>query len=142
MSLLNQLLKHPRSEKPYTPVAFQCRYCGRVEPSLAGPKRPQDRVPLKDMQTTFRKTLAASVKERGFGLDEVKMAATAEVKDDGRSATITHGAVVIAAITSCTNTSNPSAQVVQLGEGLRRQPAPSPARFRARHAQQQRMQPD
>ena len=35
MSLLNQLLKHPRSEKPYTPVAFQCRYCGRVEPSLA-----------------------------------------------------------------------------------------------------------
>jgi len=86
-----------------------------VEPSLAGPKRPQDRVPMKDLKTTFRKSLTAPVKERGFGLPESEVAKTAEVKDNGHSATMTHGSVVIAAITSCTNTSNPS---VMLGAGL------------------------
>jgi aconitate hydratase len=86
-----------------------------VEPSLAGPKRPQDRVPMKDLKAAFRKSLAAPVKERGYGLDEAATAKTADVKEDGKSATIGHGAVIIAAITSCTNTSNPS---VMLGAGL------------------------
>jgi aconitate hydratase A / 2-methylisocitrate dehydratase len=86
-----------------------------VEPSLAGPKRPQDRVPLKDLKTTFRKTLTAPVKERGFGLNADQVNATVDVRDNGHSATISHGAVVIAAITSCTNTSNPS---VMIGAGL------------------------
>ena len=86
-----------------------------VEPSIAGPKRPQDRVPLKDLKTIFRKTLTAPVKERGFGLSEDQAKVTADVRDNGRSATIGHGAVVIAAITSCTNTSNPS---VMVGAGL------------------------
>jgi len=86
-----------------------------VEPSLAGPKRPQDRVTMKDLKTTFRKSLTAPVKERGYGLDESATARTVEVKDNGKSATIGHGAVIIAAITSCTNTSNPS---VMLGAGL------------------------
>ncbi len=86
-----------------------------VEPSLAGPKRPQDRVPMKDLKAAFHKSLTAPVKDRGYGLDEATTARTAEVKDNGRSATIGHGAVVIAAITSCTNTSNPS---VMLGAGL------------------------
>jgi aconitate hydratase A / 2-methylisocitrate dehydratase len=86
-----------------------------VEPSLAGPKRPQDRVPLKDMKSTFRRTLSAPVKERGFGLGENEIKATWDVRDNGHSATIGHGAVVIAAITSCTNTSNPS---VMVGAGL------------------------
>ncbi|MEK6574305.1 MAG: aconitate hydratase AcnA, partial [Chloroflexota bacterium] len=86
-----------------------------VEPSLAGPKRPQDRVPMKDLKNAFRKSLTAPVKDRGYGLGESDLAETVDVRDDGKSATIGHGAVVIAAITSCTNTSNPS---VMLGAGL------------------------
>jgi aconitate hydratase len=86
-----------------------------VESSLAGPKRPQDRVPMKDLKTAFHKSLTAPVKERGYGLDEAATKKTADIRDNGHSATIGHGAVVIAAITSCTNTSNPS---VMLGAGL------------------------
>jgi aconitate hydratase len=86
-----------------------------VEPSLAGPKRPQDRVPMKELKATFRKSLVAPVKERGYGLTEGETTKTAAIQDSGHSSTIGHGAVVIAAITSCTNTSNPS---VMLGAGL------------------------
>jgi aconitate hydratase len=86
-----------------------------VEPSLAGPKRPQDRVLMKDLKKTFRAALTAPIKERGYALDETAVATTSAVRDNGHSATIGHGAVVIAAITSCTNTSNPS---VMVGAGL------------------------
>ena len=86
-----------------------------VEPSLAGPKRPQDRVPLAQMRASFRKSLTAPVKERGFGLAEGDTAKTVALEVGGAKAKIGHGAVVIAAITSCTNTSNPS---VMLGAGL------------------------
>ncbi|MBX7252567.1 MAG: aconitate hydratase AcnA [Candidatus Promineofilum sp.] len=85
-----------------------------IEPSLAGPKLPQDRVSLKNMKTTFRQQLLAPVGPRGFGLSEDDLARTAEVSN-GETTAISHGAVVIAAITSCTNTSNPS---VMLGAGL------------------------
>ncbi len=85
-----------------------------VEPSLAGPKLPQDRISLKNMQSTFRQQLVAPVGPRGFGLSESDLGRTAEVSN-GDTAQIGHGAVVIAAITSCTNTSNPS---VMLGAGL------------------------
>src|SRR5262245_2818550 len=84
-----------------------------VDPSLAGPKRPQDRVPLRDMKSSFRKTLTAPVKERGYGLAESEVGRTAKIPD--ADATLGQGAVVIAAITSCTNTSNPS---VMVGAGL------------------------
>ncbi len=86
-----------------------------VEPSLAGPKRPQDRVALGAMKQTFRKALTAPVAERGYALDNAALQRKATVKDNGHSAEIGHGAVVIAAITSCTNTSNPS---VMIGAGL------------------------
>ncbi len=86
-----------------------------VEPSLAGPKRPQDQVLMKDLKKTFRAALTAPIKERGYALDETAVSKTSDVKDNGHSATIGHGAVVIAAITSCTNTSNPS---VMVGAGL------------------------
>ncbi len=85
-----------------------------VEPSLAGPKRPQDRVPLSRMKQSFGEALRAPVAERGFELDDAALAQTATVAGDA-PAEITHGAVVIAAITSCTNTSNPS---VMLAAGL------------------------
>jgi aconitate hydratase len=84
-----------------------------VEPSLAGPKRPQDRVALAQMKGAFRQALTAPVKDRGFGLAEADLPRTATVA--GAKESIGHGAVVIAAITSCTNTSNPS---VMLGAGL------------------------
>ncbi len=86
-----------------------------VEPSMAGPKRPQDRVPLKTLKQSFGKALSAPIAERGFGLANDKLPVTATVHHDGDTTDIGHGAVVIAAITSCTNTSNPS---VMLGAGL------------------------
>ncbi len=86
-----------------------------VEPSLAGPKRPQDRVALSRMKVSFRQGLTAPVKERGFGLSAEELQRTAVASFNGAQAKLGHGAVVIAAITSCTNTSNPS---VMLGAGL------------------------
>ncbi|KAF0109000.1 MAG: aconitate hydratase 1 [Anaerolineaceae bacterium] len=84
---------------------------GSVVPSLAGPKRPQDRVALSDMQKSFRLALTAPVKERGYELKPADLAKQAMVGANGGSYTIGHGAVVIAAITSCTNTSNPSVMI-------------------------------
>ena len=82
-----------------------------VEPCLAGPKRPQDRVPLTNMKQAFGEALKADVGPQGFGLSGDALASTAMVQDNGDTSTITHGAVTIAAITSCTNTSNPSVLV-------------------------------
>ena len=82
-----------------------------VEPSLAGPKRPQDRIALSEMKSTFNENLVAPQGHKGFGLSENELSRTAKVEDNGSSATIGHGAVVIAAITSCTNTSNPSVMI-------------------------------
>jgi aconitate hydratase len=82
-----------------------------VEPTLAGPKRPQDRVALTAMKGSFAQALTAPVKDRGFGLSEGDLAATLDVTVKGERETLGHGAVVIAAITSCTNTSNPSVLV-------------------------------
>ena len=76
-----------------------------IEPSIAGPKRPQDRIALSDVKETFTDLLTRPVAEDGFGVSEV----------DSDSEGITHGSIVISAITSCTNTSNPS---VMIGAGL------------------------
>ena len=84
---------------------------GSVVPSLAGPKRPQDRVALNDMKSVFQKALTAPVKERGYELKPEAVDRKAKVGTNGGSYEIGHGAVVIAAITSCTNTSNPSVMV-------------------------------
>jgi aconitate hydratase len=86
-----------------------------VETSLAGPKRPQDRVSLAGMKDAFRKALTAPTKDRGFGLAAEDLSRTAAAEVRGAKADLRHGAVVIAAITSCTNTSNPS---VMLAAGL------------------------
>lgn len=87
-----------------------------VEASIAGPKRPQDRIELRSVKDQWHRLLAAPVENRGYGLDEEDRKKTAEITlDDGSKKDLTHGDVVIAAITSCTNTSNPS---VLLGAGL------------------------
>ena len=88
---------------------------GSVVPSLAGPKRPQDRVPMSELKSTFSKALTAPVKERGFEMKPEAINAEATFGSNGDSIKMRHGAVVIAAITSCTNTSNPS---VMVGAGL------------------------
>lgn len=89
---------------------------GSVVPSLAGPKRPQDRVELTNMKESFNSIIRTPIEKGGYGLTDEKIAEVVEVKHpNGESSTMGTGAVVIAAITSCTNTSNPS---VMLGAGL------------------------
>ncbi|HUB47929.1 MAG TPA: aconitate hydratase AcnA [Acetobacteraceae bacterium] len=77
---------------------------GTVVPSLAGPKRPQDRVALTDVSSSFKADLT-----KGLGVPEGE--AGLSVKVEGKNFELTHGDVVIAAITSCTNTSNPNVLV-------------------------------
>ena len=91
-----------------------------VKPSLAGPKRPQDRVTLTDMNSNFELLLETN----GKGNEKDK-----QVQVPGRDYTLSHGDVVIAAITSCTNTSNPSVMMAAgllakkaVDKGLRRKP--------------------
>ena len=85
----------------------------KVEPSLAGPRRPQDRVPLKTAKTAYEANAKKSAEERAAKAPAAK--GTAAVALDGQNFELKDGAVLIAAITSCTNTSNPS---VMLGAGL------------------------
>ena len=99
----------------HVPGAPEARYSetlaldlGSVEPSLAGPRRPQDRVPLSQAADSFRRALPDL--GRGVAAD-----ASVEIEIGGERAALRHGSVVIAAITSCTNTSNPS---VMMAAGL------------------------
>ncbi len=82
-----------------------------IEPCLSGPKRPQDRIALSAMQSSFQEVLSAPTSKRGFELSGEVLQRQSTVKDNGSSYQIGHGAVVLAAITSCTNTSNPSVMV-------------------------------
>jgi aconitate hydratase A / 2-methylisocitrate dehydratase len=87
----------------------------KVETSLAGPKRPQDRVALFNIKKSFKNSLSTPTKEGGFELKEGEIDKTVKFGANGHSLKMSHGAVVIAAITSCTNTSNPS---VMLAAGM------------------------
>jgi aconitate hydratase len=86
-----------------------------IEPAVAGPKRPHDRISLSQLGSGFRRMLTEPVGFKGFGLAENALDRTAAVSVNHVDEEIGHGAVVIAAITSCTNTSNPS---VMLAAGL------------------------
>jgi aconitate hydratase len=82
---------------------------GAVQPSLAGPKRPQDRVTLANLKSAFRASLTAPLEKQGFNLAPEAVNAKASVQLPGdRKSEMKHGDVAIAAITSCTNTSNPA----------------------------------
>jgi len=87
----------------------------KVIPCLSGPKRPHDRVALKDMKTDFNACLINKVGFKGFGIGNDKLSSTSTFEYQGHKYELNQGSVVIAAITSCTNTSNPS---VMLGAGL------------------------
>ncbi len=89
---------------------------GTVLPSVAGPKRPQDRIELPKLKNEFISAFSKPVTESGFGMKAEDLGKTkADVALTGGKSTIGHGSVLIAAITSCTNTSNPS---VMLAAGL------------------------
>lgn len=80
---------------------------GTVVPSLAGPKRPQDRIALTDMSEKTAEYVRAYAKDRDAKAGDVLTKSGIEITQDGKTFTLEDGAVTIAAITSCTNTSNP-----------------------------------
>jgi aconitate hydratase len=88
---------------------------GDVEPSLAGPKRPQDRVSLTRMKSVFNQALAAPRNEGGYAVKPEDLRKSVPLTLGGQETKLSQGAVAIAAITSCTNTSNP---FVMVGAGL------------------------
>ncbi|MCM3291251.1 aconitate hydratase AcnA [Paenibacillus sp. MER 180] len=89
---------------------------GSIVPSLAGPKRPQDRVELTNMKQSFLDIVRTPIDKGGYGLSDEKIEQQVAVTHpNGETTQLKTGAVVIAAITSCTNTSNPS---VMIGAGL------------------------
>ena len=105
----------------HEPGAYQADYTdtleldmGDVEPSLAGPKRPQDRISLKSAKSSYASALSTLLEQRGSGGTAVATAAP-QIRIKGSEYELPHGSVVIAAITSCTNTSNPA---VMIGAGL------------------------
>ncbi|CAN1339751.1 Aconitate hydratase, cytoplasmic [Linum perenne] len=103
----------PEQERSYT--SYMQLDLAEVEPCVSGPKRPHDRVPLKEMKDDWRACLGNSVGFKGFGIPKEEHGKVAKFSFCGQPAELAHGSVVIAAITSCTNTSNPS---VMLGAGL------------------------
>ena len=86
-----------------------------VKPCLAGPKRPHDRVELANMKADFNACLKNPVGFKGYNIAEDKWGSSSKFVYDGQEFTLSHGSVVIAAITSCTNTSNPD---VMLAAGI------------------------
>jgi aconitate hydratase len=86
-----------------------------IVPCMAGPKRPHDYVPLSNVKADFKKCIESPVGFKGFAIPEADRAKKIAFNFEGKDYTLSHGDVVIAAITSCTNTSNPN---VMIGAGL------------------------
>eukprot|EP00112_Aurelia_sp_Birch-Aquarium-sp1_P012564 Seg2640.2 transcript_id=Seg2640.2/GoldUCD/mRNA.D3Y31 product="Cytoplasmic aconitate hydratase" protein_id=Seg2640.2/GoldUCD/D3Y31 len=86
-----------------------------VVSSCSGPKRPHDRVAVSDMKSDFECCLKNKIGFKGYAIKPEKISTEVSMNYEGEDFTLSHGSVVIAAITSCTNTSNPS---VMLGAGL------------------------
>lgn len=101
----NQMFFDPTLEPVYTDVLEV--NLAEIEPNLSGPKRPQDLIPLSQMRTRYKEAVVAPQGTQGFGLTEDEFAKTSVAKFAEGDVEIPTGAVAIAAITSCTNTSNP-----------------------------------
>ena len=110
----NGLFFDPALEPVYTDVVEI--NLADIEANLSGPKRPQDLIPLSQMKDEFNKAVTAPQGNQGFGLsaEEINKAVTVQF-EEGDSTEMKTGAIAIAAITSCTNTSNP---YVLVGAGL------------------------
>lgn len=109
----NDMFFDPTLEPVYTDVIEID--LGAIQANLSGPKRPQDLIPLTDMKSRYREAVVAPQGTQGFGLSEKEFAKSATVKFEDRDVVMPTGAVAIAAITSCTNTSNP---YVMIAAGL------------------------
>ncbi|MEK3808815.1 aconitate hydratase AcnA [Metabacillus sp. SLBN-84] len=110
----NELFFSPDVEPAYTSVVEID--LAEIEPNLSGPKRPQDLIPLSAMQKSFQTALAAPAGNQGFGLEAAEAGKEISVTlANGEVTKMKTGAIAIAAITSCTNTSNP---YVLVGAGL------------------------
>ncbi|EUJ24838.1 aconitate hydratase [Listeria grandensis FSL F6-0971] len=111
----NELFFTPENEEPnYTSVVELD--LSTIEPNLAGPKRPQDLIPLSKMKESFQASISAPNGNQGFGLSKKDLHKEAKITfGNGDQSTMKTGSVAIAAITSCTNTSNP---YVMLSAGL------------------------
>ncbi|WP_419958442.1 aconitate hydratase AcnA [Psychrobacillus psychrotolerans] len=109
----NDMFFDPTLEPVYTDVVEID--LGDIVANLSGPKRPQDLIPLTDMKVRYRESVVAPQGTQGFGLSEKEFDKTATAKFAEGEVEIPTGAVAIAAITSCTNTSNP---YVMLAAGL------------------------
>jgi len=83
----------------------------KVEPCLSGPKRPHDRVTLKDMKNDWNNCLTNKIGFKGFGLKPENIKKEAKFNFQGKDYVLKHGSVIISAITSCTNTSNPDVMI-------------------------------
>ncbi|XP_050204362.1 aconitate hydratase, cytoplasmic [Mercurialis annua] len=103
----------PQQERAYS--SYLQLDLADVEPCISGPKRPHDRVTLKEMKADWHSCLDNKVGFKGFAIPKEAQEKVAKFSFHGQPAELKHGSVVIAAITSCTNTSNPS---VMLGAGL------------------------
>ena len=109
----NDMFFDPTLEPVYTDVIEI--NLGEIQANLSGPKRPQDLIPLTDMKSRYREAVVAPQGTQGFGLTEKEFDKSATVKFEDKDVVMPTGAVAIAAITSCTNTSNP---YVMLAAGL------------------------
>ncbi|MTB64172.1 aconitate hydratase AcnA [Streptococcus sp. zg-86] len=101
----NHLFYNPQLEPSYTKVITID--LSTIRPSIAGPKRPQDLIDLADAKATFETSISREAGTQGFGLAPEELDKTVPVTIDGQDFSIQTGHVAIAAITSCTNTSNP-----------------------------------
>ncbi|CAN0914541.1 Aconitate hydratase 3, mitochondrial [Linum grandiflorum] len=111
----NMFVDHdePQQERVYS--SYLQLDLSEVEPCISGPKRPHDRVALREMKSDWHSCLDSKVGFKGFAISKEAQGKVAKFTFNGQPAELKHGSVVIAAITSCTNTSNPS---VMLGAGL------------------------
>ncbi|HZG72709.1 MAG TPA: aconitate hydratase AcnA, partial [Chondromyces sp.] len=111
----NDMFFTPENEEPVYTDVLEINLA-EIEPNLSGPKRPQDLIPLSEMQTAFQEAVKAPQGNQGFGLTEAELEKQTTVTfANGETVDMKTGAVAIAAITSCTNTSNP---YVLLAAGL------------------------
>jgi aconitate hydratase len=113
-SKANGLFYTPQNEDPTFTKTVELDL-STIVPALAGPKRPQDRIDLTDVHTSFQKALTAPQGNAGFGLAEEEASKVAVVQFEDEAVEMRTGDLAIAAITSCTNTSNP---YVMIGAGL------------------------
>ncbi|KAL9236301.1 hypothetical protein vseg_010988 [Gypsophila vaccaria] len=122
VSMIEQYLRANKMFVDYNEPQLDRAYSSYLEldlsevvPCISGPKRPHDRVPLKDMKADWHGCLDNKVGFKGFAIPKENQGKVAKFSFEGQPAELKHGSVVIAAITSCTNTSNPS---VMLGAAL------------------------